>query len=241
MIINLPDTDDITKDIAEIQNELTVNNVKLYFDYKDGKYGYNTDPKRGADTFNPFKSGDSGDNIYTKLTTVSGVKGDQLPTITGSGYIILRRLGGGSGGYLDVYIDGNTQSFKIASEYNYGITGDFWKFYFQESIRFSIDNNINTYYYQTLLSEKTVPKKYNIIQGVNSGSSYSEITGKGRALISPASVGFTAYYIVDNGTENSISFRGNQHLEIMFTKSLKIYSGSTYNQLYYLAYVEIEE
>lgn len=28
---------------------------KLYFDSKDGKYGYNTDPNRGADTFFPFK------------------------------------------------------------------------------------------------------------------------------------------------------------------------------------------
>ena len=28
---------------------------KLFFDSKDGKYGYNTDPNRGADTFVPFK------------------------------------------------------------------------------------------------------------------------------------------------------------------------------------------
>lgn len=26
----------------------------FYFDYKDGKYGFNTSPNRGADTFNPF-------------------------------------------------------------------------------------------------------------------------------------------------------------------------------------------
>ena len=29
--------------------------VKFHFDYKDGKYGFNIDPKRGADTFIPFK------------------------------------------------------------------------------------------------------------------------------------------------------------------------------------------
>ena len=28
---------------------------KLFFDSNDGKYGYNTDPNRGADTFVPFK------------------------------------------------------------------------------------------------------------------------------------------------------------------------------------------
>ena len=31
---------------------------KLYFDSKDGKYGYNTDPNRGADTFVPFSNAD---------------------------------------------------------------------------------------------------------------------------------------------------------------------------------------
>ena len=32
------------------------NGQKLYFDSKDGKYGYNTDPNRGADTFHPFSN-----------------------------------------------------------------------------------------------------------------------------------------------------------------------------------------
>ena len=37
---------------------------KLYFDSKDGKYGYNTSPSRGADTFVPFKSGEL--HVYSK-------------------------------------------------------------------------------------------------------------------------------------------------------------------------------
>lgn len=44
-----------------ITNQLSANNNKFYFDYQDGKYGYNTDPQRGADTFNPF----SGAKEYT--------------------------------------------------------------------------------------------------------------------------------------------------------------------------------
>ena len=36
---------------------VSTNNVKFYFDYQDGEYGYNTSPLRGADTFSPFKSG----------------------------------------------------------------------------------------------------------------------------------------------------------------------------------------
>lgn len=40
-----------------LNDSLTANNNQFYFDYQDGKYGYNTDPNRGADTFSPFSSG----------------------------------------------------------------------------------------------------------------------------------------------------------------------------------------
>lgn len=45
-----------TKAADEIANHLVANNKGFYFDYKNGKYGYNTSPSRGADTFFPFKS-----------------------------------------------------------------------------------------------------------------------------------------------------------------------------------------
>ena len=35
---------------------MTANGSQLCMDYHDGKYGVNTDPERGADTFIPFKS-----------------------------------------------------------------------------------------------------------------------------------------------------------------------------------------
>lgn len=40
-----------------LNNSLTANGKQLYMDYHDGKYGINTDSKRGADTFHPFSSG----------------------------------------------------------------------------------------------------------------------------------------------------------------------------------------
>ena len=40
-----------------LEDELTANGIRIYLDYKDGKYGYNTDALRGADTFSPFNSG----------------------------------------------------------------------------------------------------------------------------------------------------------------------------------------
>ena len=47
----------IGNEFGKINNSLTANNSQFYFDYQDGKYGYNTDPNRGADTFHPFSSG----------------------------------------------------------------------------------------------------------------------------------------------------------------------------------------
>lgn len=38
----------------DVVGELTANNRRIYMDYKNGKYGYNTSPNRGSDTFHPF-------------------------------------------------------------------------------------------------------------------------------------------------------------------------------------------
>lgn len=43
---------------------MCANSNHFYFDYKNGKYGYNTDPNRGADTFTPFSSGEV--YVYTE-------------------------------------------------------------------------------------------------------------------------------------------------------------------------------
>ena len=48
---------------------------KLYFDSKDGKYGYNTDPNRGADTFVPFKDFD---NLQFESASKSLVVGNYI-------------------------------------------------------------------------------------------------------------------------------------------------------------------
>lgn len=40
--------------LSVVDASLVVNNNHFYFDYHDGKYGYNTSSRRGADTFFPF-------------------------------------------------------------------------------------------------------------------------------------------------------------------------------------------
>ena len=42
---------------TRLNNALEVDNTHFYYDIKDGKHGFNTDPNRGADTFHPFHSG----------------------------------------------------------------------------------------------------------------------------------------------------------------------------------------
>lgn len=76
----------------EFKNELTANNKQFYFDYKNGKYGFNTDPNRGADTFVPFSDFSS--------ATVDYVFGILNETVTNS----VRTLNSGNKQkYIDNY------------------------------------------------------------------------------------------------------------------------------------------
>lgn len=40
--------------VGQLSRDLTANGTNFIFDYQNGKYGYNTNPNRGADTFYPF-------------------------------------------------------------------------------------------------------------------------------------------------------------------------------------------
>lgn len=55
--------------LEEVNSSLKANNKQFYFDYKDGKYGYNTSSSRGADTFHPFS--DSNGVFYVGTSTSS--------------------------------------------------------------------------------------------------------------------------------------------------------------------------
>lgn len=48
-------TNNVKPKVATLEEELTANGNRIYMDYKNGKYGYNTSPTRGADTFTPFR------------------------------------------------------------------------------------------------------------------------------------------------------------------------------------------
>lgn len=46
----------INSNINSLNSELTASGTKFYFDYKDGKWGWNSSSARGAGTFHPFKT-----------------------------------------------------------------------------------------------------------------------------------------------------------------------------------------
>lgn len=103
----------------QLNSQLSANNNKFYFDYQNGKYGYNTDPNRGADTFNPFKQAThfnlgsvsqvpSGTNLTTILTEL-GIDPNSLT----SANFIYQCTGTGVGVYQE----------PGAAVYGYGIKG----------------------------------------------------------------------------------------------------------------------
>lgn len=75
MIIEVTDTKELNEAVNELEDELTANGKRIYLDYKDGKYGYNTDAQRGADTFSPFSTGGSNwELVSDNLIPVDGVQ-----------------------------------------------------------------------------------------------------------------------------------------------------------------------
>lgn len=250
MILNLSAGDNsvnVTQELTELEDrasvledELTANGQRIYLDYKDGKYGYNTDALRGADTFSPFKSGGS-DSELTQLSTYYGINGSLLPTITGTGYLIIKRLTGNEGTRDDVrvYIDDNAMGFPINSHVQTLVRDGYYKFYFQKSVRFTNGKYEDTYIYQTLLADKEIPDRYNIIQGQVKAQETFTFEGKGRILISPSTFTVSMPFTIDDGEENTLQFYGVQHVEFMFNKSITFKSDSNNAPLYYLIYEDL--
>lgn len=50
---------EIDNKFSGLENHMQINGKTVYLDEKDGKYGFNTDPERGADTFIPFRNNDN--------------------------------------------------------------------------------------------------------------------------------------------------------------------------------------
>lgn len=77
---------------------MTANGSQLCMDYHDGKYGVNTDPERGADTFIPFKS-----DLKRFYTTITGTSALTQYTVGFKPKIILFCVNAGNQNSVAIY------------------------------------------------------------------------------------------------------------------------------------------
>ena len=93
----------LNTNVNELNNSLIANSKHFYFDYKDGKYGYNTNPNRGADTFHPF----SNSQVITisKFTGVS--KTIELDIEPSYVVIFTTKVPGYESGFPSIYNNGD--------------------------------------------------------------------------------------------------------------------------------------
>ena len=214
----------LTTRTITLENELTANGNRIYLDYKDGKYGYNTSASRGADTFYPFKSG----NEYNVITTVNS---GTLSTISGHGYITLTRLSG-SNTTLNIVIDDNSAEFFLYDD-SKQIT-----LFFQKKIQFSGNAVGNTYLYQTVLSGETIDNKYSITQGDVTGTS-TYLYGKGKVVLSSKGLNTNVTFSIDGNNSTSVTVYRGVVFELWFNQTIELKAGSVNYPLSYIAYVEL--
>lgn len=76
-------------------NALTTNVGMVFMDYHDGKYGYNTDELRGADTFHPFSNGIDNYIVRDSSSIIGTTKTFNISKDVSQ--VIYHSLGSGSG------------------------------------------------------------------------------------------------------------------------------------------------
>lgn len=113
----------LTEIIESVDNSLIADvegtDTHFYFDYKDGKLGFNTDEERGADTFTPFSVGGNviiqevdytiGDeDLYVEFNEMTEIKGFTLMYYSGGfrHYFVWHEELGNN----NIYYDGNLVS-----------------------------------------------------------------------------------------------------------------------------------
>lgn len=88
----------VGNEITSVNNSLIANSKHFYFDYQNGKYGYNTNPNRGADTFFPFSSDLENVTFKTSLDKITDAQ-------IGKKYLIVHSRGMG---YIPSVLSGAT-------------------------------------------------------------------------------------------------------------------------------------
>lgn len=97
--------------------------TNFYFDYKNGKYGWNSSSARGADTFHPFKAYFTPQLVHSEDITDKG--SFTVPATPGGEYVIFMS-GGGFRADADIGVINLTVNQKLVNPTNGGF--DRWTF-----------------------------------------------------------------------------------------------------------------
>ena len=120
----------------DVIGELTANGNRLYMDYKNGKYGYNTSANRGADTFHPFNDLDDV-KVYSNQWTHyrsgeshdSGVFASYTLQQRSKVYTQCAASGDASGGCWSNVENGRIYPAGTVIEFSYSYGADEWNRY----------------------------------------------------------------------------------------------------------------
>lgn len=126
--------EDINESFSKLINSLTANGQRLYFDYKDDEFGFNTDINRGADTFHPFSSNRKVyDALVAKgITPISTKTDDIVNAISENVYTAVNLHVAGENGGAEVKSSdktirvGETGNYSNAGGHGYYLTITSW-------------------------------------------------------------------------------------------------------------------
>ena len=102
--------------VNDLVSQLKASGTSFYFDYKDGKWGWNSSPARGAGTFHPFRV--AVEPILLGLTTDDFNMGNLSGTVSSDGYIIFNAFG-----YIDNVDSRPTETLTVGGT-SYTIGGN---------------------------------------------------------------------------------------------------------------------
>ena len=164
-------------------------------------------------------------NEYSYTSTTAEIAGNELGTMTGCGFIAIKRTTNKSGFIMRVFIDGATSPFS------YGGTQMSY-FYFNKSIRFDGGRADDIYFYQIRLADKQLDA-YRVQQGVTAYQGSVSINGKGKVLVT-ASASTVTYFDFDGGSMITVTMGQYEVLMLEFSRYINLSSNGNISYIAYL-------
>lgn len=148
--------------INTLNGQLTAGSTHFYFDYKNGKWGWNSSPARGAGTFHPFRQASSAGTYTADAQFHVGGSEDgfadsviELPRMTGDGVLaITQSIISGTKGSTEpadnhcigsITVSNTTQGTSVSysrsgnNQYSVNVTGKTLNYYAGDYLRIEVE------------------------------------------------------------------------------------------------------